>query len=43
LRAARAVARVLAHHPQVAEVELNPLFVYDDGVEPVDARVVLSP
>jgi acyl-CoA synthetase (NDP forming) len=42
LRAARAVLRLLELHPEVAEVELNPLFVYDDHAEPIDARVVLA-
>ena len=27
---------------EIAEVEINPLFVYEDRVVPVDARVVLS-
>lgn len=29
--------------PDVAEVEVNPLFVYEDRAVPVDARVVLAP
>lgn len=41
VRAAVAVAACLELHPEVAEVEVNPLFVRADGVEPIDARVVL--
>ena len=40
--AALAVARCLLGHPEIAEVEVNPLFVYLDRVAPVDARVVLT-
>lgn len=40
---ARAVARVLERHPEVHEVELNPVFVYETKVVPVDARVILGP
>lgn len=39
--AARAVAEVMARWPQVSEVELNPLFVYEERAVPVDARIVL--
>lgn len=42
LQAAHAVARVLERWPGVEEVEVNPLFVYEDRVVPVDARIVLS-
>jgi len=38
---ARAVASLLEKDGRVEEVELNPLFVYDKTVEPVDARVVI--
>lgn len=40
--AARSVARCIADHPEVAEVEVNPLFVYAHGVEAVDARIFLT-
>jgi len=39
---ARAVAEVMARWPRVAEVELNPLFVYEERAIPVDARIVLA-
>jgi acetyltransferase len=41
--AARAVARCIREHPEVAEVEVNPLFVYGHGAEAVDARIFLTP
>ncbi|MCY3677799.1 MAG: acetate--CoA ligase family protein [Gemmatimonadetes bacterium] len=40
--AASAVAQSLLHWDDIAEVEVNPLFVYEDRVVPVDARVVLT-
>ena len=40
--AAAAVARCVTTWSDVAEVEVNPLFAYDDRAVPVDARVVLS-
>jgi hypothetical protein len=40
--ALRAVARAVILHPEIEEVEVNPLFVYEEGAEPVDARVVLT-
>ena len=42
VRAAAAVAECVTRWPDIAEVEVNPLFVYKDRVVPVDARVVLS-
>ena len=40
--AAEAVAECVMRLPGVVEVEVNPLFVYEDRVVPVDARVVLE-
>ena len=40
--AARAVGQVLEWCPSVREVELNPLFVYETEVVPLDVRVVLG-
>lgn len=37
-----AIGRVLKHHPEVLEVEVNPLFVFEDRVVPVDARVYVK-
>ncbi len=42
LAAVDAVAGCVMRWPDVAEVEVNPLFVYPDRVVPVDARVVLA-
>ena len=39
--AAAAVAECVMTHREIEEVEVNPLFVYEDRVVPVDARVVL--
>lgn len=41
VEAAAAVADCIMRWPDVAEVEVNPLFVYPERVVPVDARVVL--
>jgi acetyltransferase len=41
--AAASVAECILEHEDIAEVEVNPLFVYAEGVEAVDARVVLEP
>ena len=38
----QAVARCLLAHPALAEVEINPLFVYPDGARAVDARIFLE-
>lgn len=40
--AVRAVARAVTRHPEIEEVEVNPLFVYEERTEPVDARIVLT-
>lgn len=43
VEAAGAVAECVMRWPDVAEVEVNPLFVYEDRAVPVDARLVLGP
>ncbi|MDE2805691.1 MAG: acetate--CoA ligase family protein [Gemmatimonadota bacterium] len=40
--AASAIAQSLLQWGDVAEAEVNPLFVYEDRVVPIDARVVLT-
>ena len=36
------VSRFMATHPDVAELDLNPVFVYPEGAVAVDARIVLA-
>lgn len=37
------VSEFVERHPEIAELDLNPVFAYRDGATAVDARVVLSP
>jgi hypothetical protein len=39
--ATAALSRVAAEHPEVDEIEVNPLLVLPDGALGLDARVVL--
>lgn len=43
VRVARAVTDCMLAVDRVAEIEINPLFVYRDRAVPIDARVVLGP
>lgn len=36
------VAEFITHHPEVQELDLNPMIAYADGVIAVDARIVVS-
>jgi acyl-CoA synthetase (NDP forming) len=36
------VSSFVEQHPEVAELDLNPIFAYKDGAVAVDARVVLE-
>ena len=40
--AAAALSRVAAAHPEIAEIEINPLLVTPSGAVGLDARVVLE-
>lgn len=35
------VSRVMEENPQIKEIDLNPVFVYEKGIVAVDARVIL--
>jgi len=41
-RAAAALSRLAADHPEIEEIEVNPLLVTRDDVIGLDARVVYS-
>ncbi|MCZ6650650.1 MAG: acetate--CoA ligase family protein, partial [Acidobacteria bacterium] len=36
------VAEFVAANPEIEELDLNPMFVYAEGVIAVDARIVIS-
>ncbi|MBT8488876.1 MAG: acetate--CoA ligase family protein, partial [Gemmatimonadetes bacterium] len=42
VHAARAVAEIMRERPDVLEVEVNPVFVYEARALPVDARIVVA-
>lgn len=37
------VSALLAEHPEISEVDLNPVVVYPDGVKILDARILMAP
>ena len=41
-QAAAALSRVAATHPEIAEIEINPLLVTPEGAVGLDARIVLA-
>ena len=42
IEALLSLSRILVDNPRIAEVDINPLIVLEDGAAAVDARVVLS-
>lgn len=36
------LARLMVARPEIAEIDLNPVFLYDHGVAIADARIVLT-
>jgi acyl-CoA synthetase (NDP forming) len=36
------VSAFIEQHPEIDELDLNPVFAYKDGAVAVDARVILS-
>jgi acyl-CoA synthetase (NDP forming) len=36
------VSEFVEHHPEIRELDLNPMFAYPDGTVAVDARIVVS-
>jgi acetate---CoA ligase (ADP-forming) subunit beta len=37
------VSRFVEDHPEIEELDLNPIFAYPDGAVAVDARVIVAP
>ncbi|WP_457558881.1 acetate--CoA ligase family protein [Candidatus Harpocratesius sp.] len=40
--ALKKLAQLAYDHPEIAEMDLNPLFTYEDGILAVDARIILK-
>jgi acyl-CoA synthetase (NDP forming) len=37
-----AVARISVDYPEIVEIDLNPVFVYPDGIRVADARIIVN-
>jgi len=36
------ISRLVMDHPQIDEIDLNPIFVYKDGAKAVDTRILIK-
>jgi hypothetical protein len=38
----RTVSDLVVHHPEISQLDLNPVIVYPRGAKIVDARIILE-
>jgi hypothetical protein len=38
----RRIAQIAADHPDIREIDLNPVIVHEQGASVVDARIIIS-
>jgi acetyltransferase len=38
-----AVSEIVGSYPEIQEMDLNPVIVYEQGINVVDARIILTP
>jgi acetyltransferase len=36
------ISEFVMDHPEIYEMDLNPVFIYKDGIKCVDARIILK-
>ena len=36
------VSKLIMKNPEINEIDLNPIFVFENGIQVVDARMILS-
>ena len=36
------LAQIAEEHPDIAEIDLNPVFAYPEGIVVVDARILMA-
>jgi hypothetical protein len=37
------VSRIIEEIPEISEIDLNPIFLYETGATTVDASIILTP